>query len=430
MAVVLKNNAVGYLSTPISASDVGLAMQSGNGALFPALTGGQYFYATVVGTNGETEIVKVTARVVDALTIVRAQDSSTAYSFAAGSRIEMRVNAASVSDAISDAVSSITFDTSATAITITDTGGYYSATDVEGALQESAQASNIQITDLGGYYTGTDVEAALQEIGADIASIGPAPTAATVPITDSGNYYTGTTVEAALQETAQAANIVITDPGNYYSSSSVDGALQEAAQAITIKIVDAGSYYAGTTVEAALQEIAASVAVVGPTPTATDIVITDAGGYYASGNVEGALQESAQATNIRITDSGNNFTSTNVEGALSELATSVANSGAGLIHAVGRINAGATLSGNPIGLASVVSAGTGIYTVTLSTAISNQNNIVVTATADHNGNTTASYTVQCDVTSSTVIQVRTYSNGTNPVPTNIGFCLVVYNTTP
>jgi hypothetical protein len=443
MTVLLQNNAIGYLSTPISASDVGLALEAGDGANFPALTAGEYFYATLVGANEETEIVKVTARVTDTLTIVRAQDSSTAYSFAAGSKIEMRVNVASVEDAIADAVITTL---AASAVTVVDAGGYYAATNVETALQEVTAANKIRITDAGNFYTATDVEAALQEITAavkiNITDAGNFYTGTTVEaalqeagnpaggtIVDAGSYYISTTVEGALQEAAQALTTRITDPGNYYASSTVDGALQEAAQANTTKITDSGSYYSGTTVEAALQEVGASIAAIGPTPNAAAISIADAGNYYTGVTVEAALQEAAQATTTKITDTGNYYTGTTVETALQEVGATLASSGANVIHAVGRIAGGGSISGTSIGIASASSPSTGVYTITLTTAIANQSNIIALATADHNGSTTASYTASCDVTSTTVIQVRVYQNGTNPVAVAVGFCIVVLNTT-
>ncbi len=98
MGIQLKNNAVGYLATAISASDVGLVLQSGNGANFPSLTSVDYFYATLESSGGTSEIVKVTARSGDSLTIVRAQEGTTANSFAVGSRFELRVTAQSVKD--------------------------------------------------------------------------------------------------------------------------------------------------------------------------------------------------------------------------------------------------------------------------------------------------------------------------------------------
>jgi len=95
MSIVLKNNAESTLATAISASDIGLAVASGDGAKFASLTGDEYFYLTLTSTGGTTEIVKVTARVGDSMTIVRAQQGTTGQSFAVGSRVEQRVTAGS-----------------------------------------------------------------------------------------------------------------------------------------------------------------------------------------------------------------------------------------------------------------------------------------------------------------------------------------------
>jgi hypothetical protein len=98
MPIQLANNASGTLATAISASDTGLALTTGDGAQFPALGIGDYFYATLASSGGTQEIVKATARSGDSLTIVRAQEGTTAQSFAAGSRFEVRVTAQSVAD--------------------------------------------------------------------------------------------------------------------------------------------------------------------------------------------------------------------------------------------------------------------------------------------------------------------------------------------
>lgn len=124
MTVILKNNAVSTLTTPISASDTGIVVASV--AQFPTLAGGDYFYATLVSPAGTTEIVKVTARVGNSMTVVRAQDGSSAASFQVGALVEMRANAASIRE-LRDEVSEIS---------IADAGGYYTSTNVEGALQE------------------------------------------------------------------------------------------------------------------------------------------------------------------------------------------------------------------------------------------------------------------------------------------------------
>jgi hypothetical protein len=128
MTVKLANNVSGFLNTAITASDTGIVLQSGNGASFPSLGAGEYFYATLVSTGNTLEVVKVTARSGDSMTVVRAQDNSSAASFAAGSRLEIRVTVASVRDAISDVAT-------ASAIGFTPVGGI-SATNVQAALAE------------------------------------------------------------------------------------------------------------------------------------------------------------------------------------------------------------------------------------------------------------------------------------------------------
>jgi len=107
MGIQLKNNAVGYLATAINASDTGAVLQTGNGASFPTLGATDYFYATLESTGGTLEIVKVTVRSGDSLTITRAQDGSTANSFAAGSRFELRVTAGSVVGYVQDRIVSV-----------------------------------------------------------------------------------------------------------------------------------------------------------------------------------------------------------------------------------------------------------------------------------------------------------------------------------
>lgn len=92
-------------------------------------------------------------------------------------------------------------ETGATALyaVVCSGGAVTSYTDYRTPGQPAAvnpTASSISITDAGTYFTGTDVEAALQELGAAIA----APAAADVTIVDAGTYFTGTDVEAALQE--------------------------------------------------------------------------------------------------------------------------------------------------------------------------------------------------------------------------------------
>lgn len=93
MGVKFKNNAASTLDTAISAADVGLTVAFGDGTLFPAAGSGDYFYMTIQTSADDAthEIVKVTARSGDSMTIVRAQEGTTARAFTAGALCELRI---------------------------------------------------------------------------------------------------------------------------------------------------------------------------------------------------------------------------------------------------------------------------------------------------------------------------------------------------
>ncbi|QOJ19482.1 MAG: hypothetical protein HRU77_01480 [Gammaproteobacteria bacterium] len=98
-----KNNAFGSLSGGISDSSTVISLATGQGARFPSPTGGDYFLATLIGVDGNGaenawEIVKVTARATDGLTVVRGQEGTTAVAWSAGARIEMRITAGTLSN--------------------------------------------------------------------------------------------------------------------------------------------------------------------------------------------------------------------------------------------------------------------------------------------------------------------------------------------
>jgi hypothetical protein len=128
MGVKIANNATSTIVGAISSSDVGITVTAGTGVLFPILGAGDYFYATLVSAGGTREITKVTARAGDAMTIVRGQEGTTAQSFAAGSRLELRVTAASITDMIAE-------HDQASEITFVPTGGI-AATNVQSAIAE------------------------------------------------------------------------------------------------------------------------------------------------------------------------------------------------------------------------------------------------------------------------------------------------------
>lgn len=98
MAVLVKNNAYSTLASGINDSATSITLAAGTGARFPAAGGSDYFYATLINTSNQLEVVKVTARSTDTLTVVRGQDGTTARAYSASDRIELRVTAALLTD--------------------------------------------------------------------------------------------------------------------------------------------------------------------------------------------------------------------------------------------------------------------------------------------------------------------------------------------
>jgi len=95
MAELFANNAASTLASSILAGDLSLTVATGEGALFPSPSGGDYFHATLDdGVN--IEIVRVTARSSDTLTIVRAQQGTAAAGFGAGTAVQIRITASTL----------------------------------------------------------------------------------------------------------------------------------------------------------------------------------------------------------------------------------------------------------------------------------------------------------------------------------------------
>jgi hypothetical protein len=88
------NNASATLAGSITSTATTVILTSGNGSLFPALSAGDYCFATLVDSSNNLEIIKVTARSGDTLTVVRGQDNTIARGYASGDKCELRLVAA------------------------------------------------------------------------------------------------------------------------------------------------------------------------------------------------------------------------------------------------------------------------------------------------------------------------------------------------
>lgn len=95
------NNAASTTSGGITSVATTINVASGDGVLFPTTGGGGYFLATLIGLDGNGaedswEIVKVTTRVGDVFTVVRAQEDTVGFAWPGGTRIQNRFTASTV----------------------------------------------------------------------------------------------------------------------------------------------------------------------------------------------------------------------------------------------------------------------------------------------------------------------------------------------
>lgn len=172
------NNAKSTLSASIADTDTGFALQTGEGALFPAPSAGEFFkvtlYEVVSGQEVNHEIVTVTARVSDTLTVVRAQEGTTARVFAADTPVQLRVTAGGMEgllrksgdsmsgllqlDQSTNIVAAATTDlgtATGNAVTVTHASGTVAITSFGGASLQSGTELTITWSVSGGTLTAT-----------------------------------------------------------------------------------------------------------------------------------------------------------------------------------------------------------------------------------------------------------------------------------
>lgn len=111
MAVKLSNNASAHLAAPLAIDGTTIVLGAAEVGNFPALAAGEWFPLTLADATGLIEVIRVTARSANILTVVRAQEGSTARAWLVGDRAEIRATAG-----VFDAVRAEVIDTMTTSI--------------------------------------------------------------------------------------------------------------------------------------------------------------------------------------------------------------------------------------------------------------------------------------------------------------------------
>ncbi len=191
MTQVFKNNAYGSLAAELSAVGTVATLATGNGANFPAPTGGDHFLATLIlldgnGAESAWEIVKCTARATDGLTIERAQEGTTARIWPAGTRIELRTTAGTLDS-------------------FTDTAQAAAAAPVQSVFGRTGTVT-LQSADVTGALGFTPLDAAQKSAANGIAPLGAdskVPAAYLPSYVDDVLEYANTAGFPAIGETAK-----------------------------------------------------------------------------------------------------------------------------------------------------------------------------------------------------------------------------------
>ncbi|NBQ80285.1 MAG: hypothetical protein EBT99_17080, partial [Betaproteobacteria bacterium] len=98
MPIIFANNAVSTLAASITSSALSFSVAAGDGNLFPLPLAGEYYLVTLTNTAGSIEIVKVTARTGDVMSLERGADQSSPRAWAAGDRVELRLTRAALGE--------------------------------------------------------------------------------------------------------------------------------------------------------------------------------------------------------------------------------------------------------------------------------------------------------------------------------------------
>jgi hypothetical protein len=94
MTQLFTNNASAKLAASVAPGDLTFDVQAGQGTEFSTPSGSDFFIATLESIDGTTrEIVKVTGRSTDTMTVTRAQEGTSAGTFAAGDKFDCRLTA-------------------------------------------------------------------------------------------------------------------------------------------------------------------------------------------------------------------------------------------------------------------------------------------------------------------------------------------------
>jgi hypothetical protein len=213
------NNATGALASGTSNSATSLTLSTGQGALFPTPSGGDWFLLTLTqatGPESSWEIVKCTARSGDTLTVVRAQEGTTALVWAIA-KAELRITAGTLVPAVAGGANGLLLGADKTKLDCT------SGTNTGDETLASIK-SKLAISTLSGSNTGDQTNISGNAATATTATNLSGGSVAATTITATGNitaYYSDERLKTRLGNIENALDKVDTLDTFYYEANEL-----------------------------------------------------------------------------------------------------------------------------------------------------------------------------------------------------------------
>jgi hypothetical protein len=160
------NNATSALAAALTTTETSVQITTGTGEEFPPLTGvGDFTYITVYNTSGVVEIMKVTAVLVDTLTVLRGQDGTTALAWNVGDMVDCRpcagaINAKLDADGTSPFTGPVTLEGNPTEPLQAAPKQYVDAAVAQGGASIPALYNLTEAEAIGGYPVGVILRSA------------------------------------------------------------------------------------------------------------------------------------------------------------------------------------------------------------------------------------------------------------------------------
>ena len=228
MAVIFSNNAKTTLASNVSASATSISVV--DGSVFPVISGSDYAYVTFEDIDGNVEIVKVTALSSNTLTVVRAQDNTSARAFSTADKCELRLTAAGLNEVASQAD--------------TDTNTTYSIGDGGLTTNDFTNADHSKLNAIeasaNNYALPSNIAAASLDISGNVDVDG----ITNLDVVDIDGAVDMASTLAVGGQTIISSNALVATPSTYYDELVVQNSASGTGAGITI-LVNATNGYGG-----------------------------------------------------------------------------------------------------------------------------------------------------------------------------------------